>query len=86
MFVNGPASCDVAPGLEDVLVGPARCWYNTPTTAKVAAAHEAIQEIIERQGPFDGVMGFSQVCKTATRAASSRSNNVHSRELLWQVP
>lgn len=60
VFVNGPSECDAAPGISDVYAGPYRCWYNTPTTAKVKMAHEFVEDFMREQGPFDGVMGFSQ--------------------------
>ncbi len=42
--------------------GPYRCWYRTPTAAKVAAAHKHVLSFVERrEGGFDVVMGFSQV-------------------------
>ncbi|KAJ6150441.1 hypothetical protein N7471_001640 [Penicillium samsonianum] len=59
-FANAPETCDPAPGMGDFFSGPYRCWYNTPTTSKVAAAHHFVQNIIEQNGPFDGVIGFSQ--------------------------
>lgn len=41
--------------------GPYRCWYDTPTTLKVARAHAQVSAIIRDLGPFEMVMGFSQV-------------------------
>ena len=35
-------------------------YYNLPTHDLVKAAQEYIEEIIEEEGPFDGVIGFSQ--------------------------
>ena len=60
-FVNGQYHCDPAPGVAAIYDGPFLCWYNTPTTKKVARAHKQIYSIIEKRGPFDAVMGFSQV-------------------------
>lgn len=62
-FVDGPAVCDAAPSVGEVFAGPYRCWYNTPTMAKVSAAHDFVRGVMEKEGPFDGVMGFSQVRK-----------------------
>lgn len=64
IFIDGGYTCNPAPGVEDFYSGPYLCWYNTPTTAKVTEAHGRISSVIENQGPFDAVMGFSQVCAT----------------------
>lgn len=61
-FVDGDDFCDPLPGVADVYSGPYRCWYRTPTAAKVAAAHKRVLSFVEgRDGGFDVVMGFSQV-------------------------
>ncbi|KAL2050626.1 hypothetical protein ABVK25_009134 [Lepraria finkii] len=61
VFVDGPTECEAAPGIAAFYPPPYRCWYTTPTTAKVDSAQRLISSIIEREGPFDAVMGFSQV-------------------------
>lgn len=40
--------------------GPFSCWYRIPSGAAVASAHELLHQVIEEEGPFDGVLGFSQ--------------------------
>ena len=60
-FVDGPTECDAAPGIGNVYVGPYLCWYQSPTTSAVARAHKLVSKIVEEKGPFDAVMGFSQV-------------------------
>lgn len=40
--------------------GPFYCWYNKVEPGPIRQAHELIHEIIEEEGPFDGVIGFSQ--------------------------
>ncbi|KAI9842019.1 MAG: hypothetical protein M1837_007515 [Sclerophora amabilis] len=59
-FVDGGSTCDAAPGVAEFYPGPYRCWYDTPTTKKVAKAHRRVFAIIRQEGPFDAVMGFSQ--------------------------
>ena len=63
-FVDGPAECDAAPGVAAFYPPPYRCWYTTPTTAKVDLAQQVISSIVQRDGPFDAVMGFSQVSRS----------------------
>ncbi|KAF1985909.1 alpha/beta-hydrolase [Aulographum hederae CBS 113979] len=57
-FFDGPVETDAEPGLR--FPGPYFCWYNTPTSIKWARAQRAVYDIIEKNGPFDCVMGFSQ--------------------------
>lgn len=40
--------------------GPFYCWYRKVEPGPVRLAHELIHEIIEEEGPFDGVIAFSQ--------------------------
>lgn len=61
IFIDGPAECDAAPGVAAFYEPPYLCWYTSPTTAKMDSAHKLISSVIERDGPFDAVMGFSQV-------------------------
>ena len=79
VFIDGQGTCDPAPGVADVYSGPYLCWYSTPTTSKVAAAHQTISSVVEKQGPFDAVMGFSQVGKhcNLTRSVPCRSGLSH---------
>ena len=40
--------------------GPYLCYYDIPLESKVRAAQQYISEILEEEGPFDGILGFSQ--------------------------
>ena len=66
VFVDGPAKCEAAPGIAAFYPPSYRCWYTTPTTAKVDSAQRLISSIIQREGPFDAVMGFSQVRRSSS--------------------
>ncbi len=68
-FVNGGIECDALPSLAGIYSG--QCYRNytwdddhgPPTEAnKVAVrnAFENVYRVIREQGPFDGVLGFSQ--------------------------
>lgn len=59
VFIEGGELCDPLPG--QVYPGPYRCWYSSPSTEKVAKAQELVRREIESKGPFDVIMGFSQV-------------------------
>ncbi|KAI5238912.1 hypothetical protein E4T43_07096 [Aureobasidium subglaciale] len=59
-FVDGLMECGSTEEIRSVFPGPYLCYYNSPTLELVAAAFEYVHEIIEEEGPFDGVIGFSQ--------------------------
>ena len=40
--------------------GPYLCYYDIPLESKVRAAQEYILGVVEDEGPFDGILGFSQ--------------------------
>ena len=61
VFIDGMIECDAAPEIYNVFPGPYLCWYKTPTTRAVGKAHRLVSKVMEEQGPFDAVMGFSQV-------------------------
>lgn len=64
VFIDGPAECDAAPGIAAFFPPPYRCWYTTPTTARIESAQQKLFSFIKREGPFDAVMGFSQVSQS----------------------
>lgn len=60
-FFDADNEYPAAEGCADIFPGPYYCFYPVPTTNNVELAHQYVQEIIEEEGPFDAVMGFSQV-------------------------
>ena len=50
----------VSAGIGSLFPGPYLCYYDLPTPEKVQSAFDYINEVIEEEGPFDGVFGFSQ--------------------------
>lgn len=63
-FVDGPTTCKPEVAIAKVYPGPYLCWYRTPTTESVTAAHHHVKSIMAENGSFDGIMGFSQVSFT----------------------
>ncbi|KAK5957875.1 hypothetical protein OHC33_001064 [Knufia fluminis] len=59
-YVNGQIESSKARGLGAFTTGPFWCYYDSFAPSKVREAHEMITEIIEDEGPFDGILGFSQ--------------------------
>lgn len=50
-----------APGVDAVYPGPYMAWFPDPSTESISETLEIIDDIVEDEGPFDGIMGFSQV-------------------------
>jgi hypothetical protein len=59
-FPEGFIECEAPPGVPALFQGPFYCFYAKPTAEQVKAAYEFVLEVIEEEGPFDGIMGFSQ--------------------------
>lgn len=60
VFLDAPIPCGPAKELPAIVKGPFYCWYEGLSSAQVKSAHDFILDTIEEEGPFDGVMGFSQ--------------------------
>ncbi|KAE8380495.1 serine hydrolase FSH [Aspergillus bertholletiae] len=65
-FIDAEVDCTPAEGIQALSLGPFREWYTwdfvkrVPPKETVTQAIEYILSIIEEDGPFDGVIGFSQ--------------------------
>lgn len=46
--------------MDSVYGGPYYCFFESYTPERMAAAVEYVREIVEDEGPFDGIIGFSQ--------------------------
>lgn len=60
-FFEGDLPTMPIKSLADVYPGPYLRWVDVLTTQRVARALSRIEEFIEEEGPFDGVMGISEV-------------------------
>ncbi|KAL9079420.1 MAG: hypothetical protein Q9159_007723, partial [Coniocarpon cinnabarinum] len=65
-FIHGEHICGPTNGIDHVYPGPYRGYYITPTTQHVEEAHMLLDEVIEENGPFDAVMGYSQQIRKHT--------------------
>ena len=78
--------CEAADGVSQVYPGPYLSFYNTPYTNQIKNSHAFVDEIIQEDGPFDAIMGFSQVSKNP--GPHTEISNILSlaacREQLWQ--
>lgn len=64
-FVDGPLIADPAPSIDQFFKGPFWSFYQSADIQNLRAAHAWLLEVIERQGPYDGVLAFSQGCALA---------------------
>lgn len=77
VFIDGEKSCDAPKQIRDLFPGPYMCYHPAPTPSAVLEAQETVEEALTSEGPFDGVMGFSQVSQVI-----SYSPHVFIRSLL----
>ncbi|KAH7305244.1 serine hydrolase FSH [Stachybotrys elegans] len=59
-FIDGEAAVNAAPQVAQVYDGPYLAWHSSHFADEVASAHEYVKDILEEDGPYDGVIGFSQ--------------------------
>jgi pimeloyl-ACP methyl ester carboxylesterase len=59
-FIDGDFTCEAAFGVDLLYSGPYLCYYDRHDTSSIRSALDVLQDIIEEDGPFDGVIGFSQ--------------------------
>jgi pimeloyl-ACP methyl ester carboxylesterase len=60
VFVDGDYECEKAPALSTFVPGPFLCYTKDYSPAAIRDVHDLIDSVIEEQGPFDGIVGFSQ--------------------------
>ena len=60
-FLDAPLSSPPAPELRLVYPPPYFCFFTAVSDASINAAVDLVREVIEEDGPYDAVIGFSQV-------------------------
>lgn len=60
VFVDGLVACEPAEGVDALFPGPFCCYYDKPVAGQLEAAYALVREVLDEEGPFDGVVGFSQ--------------------------
>jgi hypothetical protein len=58
--ISRPMYCADNPAIPEAMPGPFYCWYKRVEPGPIRLAHELLYEVIEEEGPFDGVIAFSQ--------------------------
>ncbi|KAH8885727.1 hypothetical protein GQ53DRAFT_728710 [Thozetella sp. PMI_491] len=59
-FLDGEHTVAAAPGIGLLHPGPYFAWHRRHFTKDIQAAHDYINSVIEEDGPYDGVIGYSQ--------------------------
>ncbi|KAH8703110.1 EF-hand calcium-binding domain protein [Talaromyces proteolyticus] len=59
-FIDAEFDCPPAPGIGDLFAPPYLCWYSQFDPTHIQTAHDYIRSTIEEDGPYDGVIGFSE--------------------------
>ncbi|RMD42208.1 hypothetical protein DV735_g2939, partial [Chaetothyriales sp. CBS 134920] len=59
-YLDGETEAPKANGLSAFTKGPFYCYHDAFDPTSVKKAHEMLSEVIEEEGPFDGIVGFSQ--------------------------
>lgn len=59
-FLDAEHTCVAAPGIAALYPSPYFCWYERGGPGEVKAALEFLVSVIEEDGPYDGVIGFSE--------------------------
>lgn len=59
-FIDAECYCPAAPGIAELYPSPYLCWYEQGNPEDVQAAHDYLVSVIEEDGPYDGVIGFSE--------------------------
>lgn len=58
--MDAPHECPPAPGIATIYPPPYLAWHSEYEPRNIRAAHNFLRSIIEEDGPYDGVIGFSQ--------------------------
>ncbi|KAI4255609.1 MAG: hypothetical protein LQ352_002497 [Teloschistes flavicans] len=60
VFVDGPFECERGPGVPEYRTGPFFSHTQGYSPVDIAHAIGYLEDILEDEGPFDGIFGFSQ--------------------------
>ena len=75
-FLDGENSTKPFADIGDAYPGPYLCYYADPTPAAVQSAVDTVLDVINTEGPYDAVLGFSNgaaLAATVLAAAAERN-------------
>ncbi|MCJ1392473.1 hypothetical protein MMC18_005340 [Xylographa bjoerkii] len=83
VFLDGEVECAPAPGVSNIFPGPYLSYYPAiPTQTELEAAHSLVVSVLEEEGPFDGILGFSQGAALAASVLLEHTKKYGSRVAL----
>ncbi|KAH8819281.1 EF-hand calcium-binding domain protein [Xylogone sp. PMI_703] len=59
-FIDATLDCAPTPGVSDFYAPPYLCWYTRFDPLHIQQAHDHLWSVIDEDGPYDGVIGFSE--------------------------
>lgn len=59
-FIDAQYEGPAAPGIAEVFPGPYFVWHEHHTPQAVESVHDYLKSVIEEDGPYDGLVGFSE--------------------------
>ncbi|TGO25151.1 hypothetical protein BPAE_0086g00160 [Botrytis paeoniae] len=80
VFFQGEMETSPAPGVEMFFPGPYYSYFTVPSPNAVLAAIDRLEDFIDTQGPFDGILGFSQGAALAASYILHNSTRQHPRD------
>lgn len=74
-FLDGQFECPPAPGISELFPSPYLAWYSDYETQSIQRVHEFLLSVIEEDGPYDGIVGFSEGAAVAASLLLSDEQN-----------
>lgn len=71
VFHDADLECDALPSVRGLYPGPYFTFFAVPNVRRVKEVHEWLLNLIEEEGPFDGLLGFSMVSSNMPLTISS---------------
>jgi hypothetical protein len=59
-FIDAQFEGPAAPGIAGVFPGPYFVWHEQHTPQSVDSVHRYLESVIDEDGPYDGIIGFSE--------------------------
>ncbi|GIJ97914.1 hypothetical protein Aspvir_000020 [Aspergillus viridinutans] len=80
-FLDGEMETEPAPGVDAIFPGPYFCYHGEPVPNDVQNAYDLVLEVVREEGPFDGVLGFSQGAAMASTLLLNHARTNPTEEL-----
>ncbi|KAF5565482.1 EF-hcalcium-binding domain-containing protein [Fusarium phyllophilum] len=83
-FLDGPCEVNAAPGVDSCSSGPYLAWHRRHFAKDLASAYTYVKTVIDEDGPYDGVIGFSQGAALAASLLLSHQQQAPSAPRLFK--